>query len=103
VVLEEPVEFSPHDAVWPDIAGAECRRLAAQAGVRFGDLQHIGSTAVPDSLAKPIIDLMLGVESFPPSHALVGGLEALDYESLGEAGAPGRLSSVSDRKGCCHP
>jgi len=55
------------------------------------DLEHIGSTAVPGLAAKPIIDLMLGVNVYPPSPAFLQEIERLGYEPLGEAGVPGRL------------
>ncbi len=45
----------------------------------------------PGLIAKPIIDLMLGVDRFPPSAELQTAIERLGYEPLGEAGVPGRL------------
>jgi GrpB-like predicted nucleotidyltransferase (UPF0157 family) len=47
-------------------------------------VEHIGSTAVPRLAAKPIIDLMVGVENISETHELVG----LGYEDMG--GEPGR-------------
>jgi len=44
---------------------------------------------VPNLIAKPIIDLMLGVNDYPAAF-LRPALLALGYESLGEAGIAGR-------------
>ncbi len=50
-------------------------------------IEHIGSTAVAGMLAKPIIDIMVGVKA---TRASAIGLERLEYEDMGEAGVPGR-------------
>ncbi len=41
--------------------------------------------------AKPIVDIMLGLDSFPAPPAVSDRLCSLGYEALGEAGVPGRL------------
>ncbi|GAA5163142.1 MULTISPECIES: GrpB family protein [Amycolatopsis] len=51
------VPFAAPSADWPRLFAAEAARLT-QAGVP-GELQHIGSTAVPGLAAKPIIDIQL--------------------------------------------
>jgi GrpB-like predicted nucleotidyltransferase (UPF0157 family) len=89
--IDEPVSVSPHQPSWPAQFAAEHRRIGAALHVDPADLEHIGSTAVPDLAAKPIVDLMLGINSYPPSPALVQEIERLGYEPLGEAGVPGRL------------
>ena len=53
-------------------------------------IEHIGSTAVPELIAKPTIDLMLGTDALPPLPATVTTLQNSGYQSLGEAGVPGR-------------
>ena len=54
------------------------------------EIQHIGSTAVPGLDAKPIVDLMVGIVEPGRIAEVVERLERLGYESLGEAGVPGR-------------
>jgi GrpB protein len=41
--------------------------------------------------AKPIVDIMLGLESFPAPTGVCARLCSLGYEALGEADLPGRL------------
>jgi GrpB-like predicted nucleotidyltransferase (UPF0157 family) len=41
--------------------------------------------------AKPIVDIMLGSDSFPAPTGVCARLCSLGYEALGEAGLPGRL------------
>jgi GrpB-like predicted nucleotidyltransferase (UPF0157 family) len=42
-------------------------------------IHHVGSTAVPGLDAKPIIDILVGVESLPVSRACFEPLAGLDY------------------------
>jgi GrpB-like predicted nucleotidyltransferase (UPF0157 family) len=88
--LDEPVHLVPYDRAWSGVAQTECTRIAQALGVPIVDLEHIGSTAVPGLVAKPVIDLMLGTPHYPPPPALQSAVIALGYEALGEAGVPGR-------------
>ena len=56
----------------------------------MASVEHIGSTAVPGLAAKPIIDIMPGLETFDDGFACVSPLEVLGYEYRGENGIPGR-------------
>lgn len=91
--LDEAVELVPHDSAWPAIYDQERFRIALSFGVlpKSGLIQHIGSTAIPDLLAKPVIDLMIGAGQWPPPNALLRGICALGYEHLGEAGVARRV------------
>jgi GrpB-like predicted nucleotidyltransferase (UPF0157 family) len=89
--VDEPVSLSAHDPLWPVAAAEEMERIASSLGTSAGNLEHIGSTAVSGLLAKPVVDLMLGVKSYPPSDSLQEEIRRLGYESLGEAGVAGRL------------
>ncbi len=53
-------------------------------------LHHIGSTAVPGILAKPIIDLLGVVDAIADIDANAHALEALGYEAKGAYGIEGR-------------
>jgi GrpB-like predicted nucleotidyltransferase (UPF0157 family) len=87
--VDEPVHLQKHDPEWIHHAAREIQRLAVGEGVA-GPIEHIGSTAVADLVSKPIMDLMLGVATYPASSELRDSLRALGYEDLGEAGVPGR-------------
>lgn len=88
--VDEPIHLRPYNPEWPALFASEARRIAAAlpAGVA---VEHIGSTAVPGLLAKPIIDIMLGTGSGHSLDRLRPALVALGYEDMGEAGVPGRL------------
>ena len=41
--------------------------------------------------AKPIVDILVGVENAPHSNEIIPRLTSMGYEDLGGAGIPGRL------------
>jgi GrpB-like predicted nucleotidyltransferase (UPF0157 family) len=88
--LDEPVHLSEYDPQWPILFRDEARRLSLSlpAGVA---IEHIGSTAVPGLIAKPIIDIMVGTETYHDLEAVRSVLVYLGYEDMGEAGVPGRI------------
>lgn len=88
--LDERVQVAPYDPAWPSQAAEEIGRLRAAFGNRIREIQHIGSTAVPGMVSKPVIDLQAAVRNAASAMALVPVLETLDYEDFGEAGVPGR-------------
>ena len=88
--VDEPVNLVPHQAAWAVQAHSEVARVARRLGLPAADIQHIGSTAVPGLVAKPVIDLMAGVAKYPPPSSFTSALALLGYAALGEAGVPGR-------------
>ena len=84
--MPAPTHVVPYDPSWPARFAEERTTLArVLAPWLAGPIEHIGSTAVPGLLAKPIVDLMVGLPELSPSIRLP------DYEACGEAGVPGRL------------
>ena len=76
----DPVLLVPADSTWPAAFAQEAERLRAAAGDVPVAIEHIGSTAVPRLLAKPVIDILVGVPSLAQADALVPRLQALGYE-----------------------
>lgn len=78
--LDEPIRIVPYDPSWPGRFAAEAAALGAPIG-RYvtGGIHHVGSTAVPGLDAKPIIDILVGVESLEASRACFEPLAGLGY------------------------
>jgi GrpB-like predicted nucleotidyltransferase (UPF0157 family) len=91
VCLVEPVHLVAHDPGWMAIAAQEMVRLSLTLEVAADAIQHIGSTAVAELIAKPIIDIMIGVAAYPPPAFLSERLQEIGYKCLAEAGVPERL------------
>ena len=49
-----------------------------------GEVAHFGSTSIPGMLAKPVIDIQVGVLEFETAFRCVGLLEQLGYDYHGE-------------------
>jgi GrpB-like predicted nucleotidyltransferase (UPF0157 family) len=68
--IYEEVELHEYDPSWPAMYSAESERLSSLLPGVFIDLEHIGSTAVPGLHAKPIIDILAGVESMATAESV---------------------------------
>lgn len=90
-MIDELIHLEKHDPSWGQSFIQEQERIKATLHLDSTAIQHIGSTAVSGICAKPIIDIMIGIETFPPSQYLSNGLVSLGYDALGEAGVPKRL------------
>lgn len=86
------VRVVPYSAAWPALYAAEISRLSpvlASAGVRLA-LEHTGSTSVPGLGAKPIIDILAGIEREDDRGAAIAALTSAGYVHRGEQEIPGR-------------
>ncbi len=77
---EEPIRIVPYDPRWPQLFEQERVKLETAIGPwAIGGVHHVGSTAVPGLDAKPIIDILVGVESLQTSKACFKPLAGLRY------------------------
>ncbi len=58
------VFVEPHDSEWKTIAAETIAKLQNILQNVLIDAQHVGSTAIRDICAKPIIDIVAGVSDF---------------------------------------
>ncbi|MGH1576517.1 GrpB family protein [Planktotalea sp.] len=80
----------PHDPNWAADYRTEAEDIRrALTGLSI-ELHHIGSTAVPGVLAKPIIDIMGVASDLAGLDRYNANLERLGYEVMGELGIPNR-------------
>jgi GrpB-like predicted nucleotidyltransferase (UPF0157 family) len=84
------IELVPHSPLWAEAAKAETARLKSALGETLVTVEHIGSTAIPGIMAKPIIDLIPIVTNLAALDAAQARVEALGYDYLGEFGLAGR-------------
>jgi GrpB-like predicted nucleotidyltransferase (UPF0157 family) len=77
---EAPVRVVPYDPSWPSLFDRERAMLERPlAPWLTGPIEHIGSTAVPGLAAKPVIDIMVAVESLAASRAAFRAVSELGY------------------------
>jgi len=87
------VRLVESDPTWPEAFNAEAERLSALirgAALPMIAFEHIGSTAVPGLVAKPIIDLMAGHALGIDSQRYFALLVEAGYEHRGPQGVPER-------------
>src|SRR6202051_2557698 len=63
------IEVRGYDPRWPVLFYEECERLGGVFGPT-ATIEHIGSTSVPGLAAKPIIDLLVGVERLAEAKSI---------------------------------
>ena len=54
-------------------------------------IEHIGSTAVPGLMSKPVIDIIVLVAAMEPARGAIAQLEQVGYEFRPEVSNPARL------------
>src|SRR5579871_115175 len=85
--IHEKVELRAYDVGWPSRFESERGRLLGLFPTRFIGIEHFGSTAVPGMAAKPIIDILGGVESMRAADELLGPLCQSGYDTSREFNA----------------
>ena len=58
------VRLEPHDPAWDASAREVVGVLKSVLGADAVDVQHVGSTSIPGIVAKPIVDIAVGVRDF---------------------------------------
>lgn len=85
----EPIEVVPYAPEWPAAFDAWRTRLQEALGPTAVRIEHVGSTAVPNLPAKPIVDVQVSVPDVEDEDAYRPAIEAL--------GAPMRLREPEHR------
>jgi GrpB-like predicted nucleotidyltransferase (UPF0157 family) len=94
-----PVEIVAYDPKWPDRYAEQRDAILAVAGDLIVAIEHFGSASVPGLAAKPVIDIVVAVESVDTDGiALVDAVAPLGYVPF-DAGMPGRLMCTRDEAG----
>ena len=90
----------PYDPAWPRFFQEEFERITPAIGTHVIRVEHVGSTAVPSLVAKPVIDIAIAVSSEAVADACIAPLTSLGYEYRGMHGEdPARRYYVLNRRG----
>lgn len=84
--MKRTLRLVPPDPTWPAQFELLATRIRAAIGDRLLDLQHVGSTAVPGLLSKPVIDLAGTVARESDADACIAPLERLGFRYRGTNG-----------------
>ena len=82
IYKQNAIELVPYDRAWPQSAASEIILLRdVLPKEHILDIQHVGSTAVPGMLAKPIIDIQIATSSLNTLKPIaISTLKKLGYE-----------------------
>lgn len=85
------VTLEQHTEAWKDIFRSERDKLKGLFGPDVQQIDHIGSTAVKELVAKPIVDILAGMRSLDDPGYYAAILLALGYVHVPEGGDEDRL------------
>ena len=90
------VRLVAHEPEWHVLFAAEAEAIRSHAGDIAVDVQHVGSTAVPGLVAKPILDIALAVSTPDAVRRAADRLRDAGYLDRGSAGRDGGHLLVKD-------
>ncbi len=77
------ISVKDYDPTWVTLFEQEKARIEAALGSLGVRIEHFGSTAVPGLPAKPIIDILVGVQSMTEARAsCIASLSTLGYTHI---------------------
>lgn len=88
--MTRKIEVIPPQKNWSKAFEQEKNRLERICAQQIISIEHIGSTAIKNSSAKPVIDLLMVVKAIQKIDSYNLALEKIGYECLGENGIPER-------------
>ena len=74
-----PIVLSPHNPQWPEWAKEEIDALSVVLSAYTPIISHIGSTAISDIQAKPIIDILVEINPGADWQRIEDEMEAAGY------------------------
>lgn len=82
ITKKDRINIIPYNSDWPQLAKAEINKIREiLPASKIIDIQHVGSTAIPDLAAKPIIDIQIATTSLDDMKLIaVPLLQKLGYE-----------------------
>jgi GrpB-like predicted nucleotidyltransferase (UPF0157 family) len=79
VRADGPIRLADPDPEWTMQYGRQKERIQTALGPRALQVEHVGSTSVPELAAKPVIDIVLVVTNSADETGYVPDLEAAGY------------------------
>lgn len=91
-----PVVIVDYDPRWPATFALLRDRVVHVLGDLVVAVEHVGSTAVPNLAAKPIIDIDVVIRSEADFAETVRRLAEIGYTHIGDLGITGREAFLAD-------
>lgn len=76
-----PIQLDPYNPEWPTIFASAKHELVGYLNQNtYEAIEHVGSTAIPSLRAKPIVDILIGVEDFEAMANIGSFIQQLNYQ-----------------------
>ncbi|HIH87908.1 TPA: GrpB family protein [Candidatus Bathyarchaeota archaeon] len=86
--MPRPVIIVPYDSEWPRIYEKEKKLILDAVGGIIKSIEHIGSTSVSGLWAKPIIDVIAGVDGHGDAEGCRELLQHIGYDDASPGDTP---------------
>jgi GrpB-like predicted nucleotidyltransferase (UPF0157 family)/predicted RNA-binding protein associated with RNAse of E/G family len=84
IAVKVSVKIAGYNPKWPVIYAREKDLILSVIAAKVVGIEHVGSTAVPGLGAKPIIDVMVGVQKLSDAKDCVEPLKSVGYDYVPE-------------------
>ncbi len=84
IEMVRTIEVTEYDIAWTRVFDEEAMALKVIFGDSLVTIHHIGSTAIPGLLAKPIIDVLVVIKETKTIERFGSAMEQLGYRVRGE-------------------
>jgi GrpB-like predicted nucleotidyltransferase (UPF0157 family) len=80
----QPIVIVDYDPSWPAHYELEKSLILGAVGPHVAAIEHIGSTSIPGLAAKPIIDILVGLNDLADAGWCIEPMERIGYEYVPE-------------------
>ena len=88
--MAQHVIVKEYNPLYPKLYNEEKKLIKKILDKNLVHIEHIGSTSVPNLKSKPIIDILVSVNSLEEVDSKQKEFEGIDYEYMSEFGIKGR-------------
>ncbi|MFK8078687.1 MAG: GrpB family protein [Granulosicoccus sp.] len=64
------------------------KKLIDACGSYILAIEHVGSTSIPNLVAKPIVDILIGVKALSDAELMIPGMKSVGYDYPDDIGIP---------------
>lgn len=90
--MESNIRIEEYNPMWKDQYEALKNVYSVYLGNSIQNIEHVGSTAVPNLAAKPILDIDLVIADEGKLQEVIPVLECLGYKYMGDMGIKDRYA-----------
>ena len=80
--MTDDIEVTDYDPRWPQQFALEAARIRSMLAEPTLEIEHHGSTAVPELAAKPVIDMLVAVDSIARAERYAAVLIEYGFEAV---------------------